>query len=322
MRRLCVDLIYISFDPQGMPLNSRNLVLIFLPVALISALDLWLKKWIVAVQPAWEFLFFKINIVANKGIIGGYFAGMKPALQIPMITFGFFLLISLYFLQMFAPVRSRAFRIALSMFFGGVFANVLDRLLRGYVVDYVTLNFPFWSSPAFNLADVFQMIAIAILFVLQFRASTFDPEHGKTIWVSPQFQKRYSTLLLKMGFAVILLFGMLSYTFMKVALDEIALIEGIRAKLMQDYLIFFASSAAVFLLLLFLVGRIFSAYVVMPIKNFEHYLRHLASGDYGVFKVEEPEFTYLENLSDGVRDHIMDLHRQIHRLEARSKKNE
>jgi hypothetical protein len=59
---------------------------------------------------------------------------------------------------------------------------------------------------------------------------------------------------------------------------------------------------------------------VKPVLNFEQYLKDLSQGNYHVFQVGEPEFAYLEKLSDDVRDHIMNLHHKIDRLEARTKK--
>lgn len=304
-----------------MALKSRKLILIFLPMLVVAGLDLLVKKLVIANALDGDFLFLKFTMTANKGIIGGYFGeAAKPVFQIPMITVGFFLLVSHYFLQLFAPVKSILFRLSISIFFGGVFANVVDRLIRGYVVDYVTIHLFGVTTPAFNLADVFQIFGIGAMFVLQFRSGVFDESYGDRLWVSKHFQRRYSFQLVKLGASLILIFGVLSYTFVKVAFAEMALVAQVRDKLMWDYLVFFLSTAITFLLFLFLIGRALSAHVVKPILNFEHYLRNLAKGDYKVFQVEEPEFNYLEKLSDDVRDHIVELHRRISRLEAGSKK--
>lgn len=289
-----------------------------MPVAVVTALDLFLKKLILAAELHGEFLFFKINVVANQGIIGGYFSGQaKPVFQIPLVTLGFFLLVCLYFIQQFAPIKSPVMRLSISLFFGGVFANVIDRLLRGYVVDYLAVNFFGKATPTFNLADLFQYLGIVLMFIWQFFPSTYDDAYSKKLWVSRQFQKRYSLQLVTVGFFLILIFGVLSFSFVKMALDEISEVAPIKDKLMHDYFIFYASTSVTFLLFLYLIGKSLSAHVARPILNFEQYLRGLAAGDYNIFQVGEPEFKYLEKLSDDVRDHIVAMHLRIRELEGK-----
>jgi signal peptidase II len=39
------------------------------------------------------------------------------------------------------------------MIMGGAIGNVVDRLLHGYVVDFIQWHYGGWYFPAFNLAD-------------------------------------------------------------------------------------------------------------------------------------------------------------------------
>ncbi|NWC82162.1 lipoprotein signal peptidase [Pseudomonas putida] len=41
-----------------------------------------------------------------------------------------------------------------SLILGGAIGNLLDRSVRGYVVDYLDLHYQGWHWPAFNLADI------------------------------------------------------------------------------------------------------------------------------------------------------------------------
>ena len=45
------------------------------------------------------------------------------------------------------------FAAALSFILGGALGNVIDRLLHGYVVDFIQLHYGGWYFPAFNVAD-------------------------------------------------------------------------------------------------------------------------------------------------------------------------
>jgi len=45
------------------------------------------------------------------------------------------------------------FASALSLILGGAIGNVLDRLMHGYVVDFIQVHWAGWYFPSFNVAD-------------------------------------------------------------------------------------------------------------------------------------------------------------------------
>ena len=47
----------------------------------------------------------------------------------------------------------KLFSFALAMILGGAVGNVIDRLLHGYVVDFLQFHWAGWFFPAFNVAD-------------------------------------------------------------------------------------------------------------------------------------------------------------------------
>jgi signal peptidase II len=47
----------------------------------------------------------------------------------------------------------RLFSFALACILGGAIGNVVDRLLHGYVVDFLDFHWAGWHFPAFNVAD-------------------------------------------------------------------------------------------------------------------------------------------------------------------------
>lgn len=55
---------------------------------------------------------------------------------------------------------------ALGLVTGGALGNVIDRIVRGHVLDFVDVNFwPFTAWPVFNIADSAVVIGVAILLV-------------------------------------------------------------------------------------------------------------------------------------------------------------
>lgn len=49
--------------------------------------------------------------------------------------------------------------------FGGILGNLIDRIIRGYVVDYVSLNIIGYHFPIFNLADLFITLGVILLVI-------------------------------------------------------------------------------------------------------------------------------------------------------------
>jgi len=63
----------------------------------------------------------------------------------------------------------RLFSFALACILGGAIGNVVDRLLHGYVVDFVQLHWRGWYFPAFNVADSAITVGAACLIVDELR---------------------------------------------------------------------------------------------------------------------------------------------------------
>jgi signal peptidase II len=57
----------------------------------------------------------------------------------------------------------RLFSFALACILGGAIGNVVDRLLHGYVVDFVQVHWRGWYFPAFNVADAAITVGAACL---------------------------------------------------------------------------------------------------------------------------------------------------------------
>ena len=55
--------------------------------------------------------------------------------------------------QLRAHPGQRLFSFALSSILGGAVGNVVDRLMHGYVVDFLQFHYAGWYFPSFNLAD-------------------------------------------------------------------------------------------------------------------------------------------------------------------------
>ncbi len=55
--------------------------------------------------------------------------------------------------QLRAHPEQKLFCFSLSSILGGAVGNVVDRMMHGYVVDFLDLHIGSWHFPAFNIAD-------------------------------------------------------------------------------------------------------------------------------------------------------------------------
>ena len=68
----------------------------------------------------------------------------------------------------------RLFSFALACILGGAVGNLVDRLLHGYVVDFLQVHYGGWYFPAFNVADSAITIG-AILLIVSLLLPARDP---------------------------------------------------------------------------------------------------------------------------------------------------
>ncbi len=84
-------------------------------------------------------------------------------------------LVALSFLSILTwQVRNDSFwwLISLMLIFSGALGNLLERIARGYVVDFIHLHFrDQWSWPIFNVADILITCGAILLGILMLRKS-------------------------------------------------------------------------------------------------------------------------------------------------------
>ncbi len=84
-------------------------------------------------------------------------------MRIMMIVFT--LLIGLVFLWMLRAAKTRLNAFGLALIIGGALGNVIDRVLRGAVVDFISLHHNDYYWYVFNLADVWITVGCGLVLI-------------------------------------------------------------------------------------------------------------------------------------------------------------
>lgn len=103
--------------------------------------------------------FFSLTWSENFGAAWSIFENARWFL----IIVGFLSLIALIIMKQTIP-DSLGKRLSTSLLFAGILGNLIDRIVFGYVKDYLYFTFFGYSYPIFNLADVF-IVCGAILLI-------------------------------------------------------------------------------------------------------------------------------------------------------------
>ena len=103
-----------------------------------------------------SFILFRLDFVKNYGAAFNIFSGSRIFLSIISIVFS----IILIYMILSEKTSNSLNLFSYSFILGGTLGNGVDRILNGFVIDFINLNII--NFPVFNLAD----ISINIGFVL------------------------------------------------------------------------------------------------------------------------------------------------------------
>ena len=112
-----------------------------------------------------DLLVLTIDLVRNYGAAFNILSGNRLLLS-------FISIISTIILSYFIFISENKFinRYGLSFILAGSIGNGIDRILNGYVIDFIKIKFV--DFPVFNIADIVINIGVCILVISYFRCKT------------------------------------------------------------------------------------------------------------------------------------------------------
>ena len=111
--------------------------------------------------------FFNLTFIVNYGFAFGFLN--NPSLNQIIVILVIFSIIA-YFLYLLIKTQDKFFRFSLILVLSGAVGNFIDRVLHGFVIDFIDIYLGSYHWPAFNLADSsitlgFILIMFNILFL-------------------------------------------------------------------------------------------------------------------------------------------------------------
>ena len=111
--------------------------------------------------------FFNLILVYNEGAAFSFLASQSgwqryffTAISILAIV------VIVYLLKKHA--HQRLFCLSLAGIMGGALGNLFDRIIYGYVIDFLDFYYGYWHWPAFNIADMAIVGGAALLIIDSF----------------------------------------------------------------------------------------------------------------------------------------------------------
>ncbi len=116
--------------------------------------------------------FFSLNIVYNKGAAWSIMNNQVIFIMLlSLVAIGI-----VYYIQ--KSLKFNKLNIVFTLIYAGAIGNFLDRLIRGYVVDYLDFTIFGYDFPVFNIADMYLVIGILIVTIYVLRKESLDGKNN------------------------------------------------------------------------------------------------------------------------------------------------
>lgn len=142
--------------------KKSNIILSIVLVIVLSGIDLLLKYLVSTYLTTVNIIdnFFSLTYVLNDGAAFSLFASRTYLLILIAIICLFFIIYELK-----NNLDDRMLSIGYSLVLAGLLGNFLDRLIDGYIIDYLSFKILGYNYPIFNFADILIVVGIVIVII-------------------------------------------------------------------------------------------------------------------------------------------------------------
>lgn len=104
--------------------------------------------------------FLNLVFVTNAGISFGIFSSLNISFYLGILSF----VISLLLFKWLKESQNKIECLAISMIISGALGNGYDRIIDGYVIDFIDIHYNNFHWPSFNIADTSISLGVIIYF--------------------------------------------------------------------------------------------------------------------------------------------------------------
>ena len=142
--------------------KKSNIILVVILVSVLLGIDLLLKYLVSTYLTTVNIIdnFFSLTYVLNDGAAFSLFASRTYLLILIAIICLFFIIYELK-----NNLDDRMLSIGYSLALAGLLGNFLDRLIDGYIIDYLSFKILGYNYPIFNFADILIVVGIVIVII-------------------------------------------------------------------------------------------------------------------------------------------------------------
>lgn len=143
-------------------MKKSNIILLIVLVIFLLGIDLLLKYLVSTYLTTVNIIdnFFSLTYVLNDGAAFSLFASRTYLLILIALICLFFIIYELK-----NNLDDRMLSIGYSLALAGLLGNFLDRLIDGYIIDYLSFKILGYNYPIFNFADILIVVGIIIVII-------------------------------------------------------------------------------------------------------------------------------------------------------------
>ncbi len=145
--------------------NKFNLTLFFLFLTLVI-LDQFTKALVINFFNLYDSVvllpIMNLTFVVNYGFAFGFLN--NPSLNQILVSL-VILAIIIYFLYLLIKTQDKIFQLTLTLILAGALGNFVDRIFRGFVIDFIDIYIGKYHWPAFNIADSCITVGFIVLMI-------------------------------------------------------------------------------------------------------------------------------------------------------------
>ena len=154
--------------PVGANALLRRWFALAIVIVIADQITMWAATDVLCCRPPIAVnSFFNLVLAHNAGAAFSFLAN-EPGWQrwfFAVIAFVAAIVISVLLVRHARQAGQRWFCAALALILGGAVGNLIDRVLYGYVVDFLDFHIAGWHWPAFNVADSAISVGAVLLII-------------------------------------------------------------------------------------------------------------------------------------------------------------